>query len=216
MRVRTFGVWESCFMKCSPANNLLPGDSSQDVIASILRDDLAPLPPESPEGLKWILKKALRKDREDRYQTAREVFSDLCDLHEQLQEIQSSVGRSVPPIPDAEHIGQTKAATEQEPAVTTREALALPTSSAEHIVGKIKRHRVAAIIALTALVIAIAGITFGLYKLIGQNLSRTSQNQPKPALPSQRMKIARLTSTGKATDAAISPDGKYVVYVLDD
>ena len=30
------------------------------------------------------------------------------------------------------------------------------------------------------------------------------------------MKIARLTSTGKATDAAISPDGKYVVHVVDD
>jgi len=30
------------------------------------------------------------------------------------------------------------------------------------------------------------------------------------------MKIARLTSTGKATAAAISPDGKYVVHVVDD
>src|SRR5437588_1964262 len=61
------------------------GNTSQDVIASILRDDLPPLPLESPEALKWILKKAFRKDRSDRYQTARELFSDLHDLHGQLQ-----------------------------------------------------------------------------------------------------------------------------------
>jgi Tol biopolymer transport system component len=30
------------------------------------------------------------------------------------------------------------------------------------------------------------------------------------------MKVRKLTGTGKATDAAISPDGKYVVYVEDD
>src|SRR5437773_1196856 len=35
------------------------GDTSQDVIASILRDDLPPLPLEFPEGLKWILKKEI-------------------------------------------------------------------------------------------------------------------------------------------------------------
>ena len=30
------------------------------------------------------------------------------------------------------------------------------------------------------------------------------------------MKMVRLTSTGKVTDAAISPDGKYVVHVVND
>src|SRR5207237_6793511 len=43
------------------------------------------------------------------------------------------------------------------------------------------------------------------------------QNRPrKSAFFLQTMKIARLTSTGKATAAAISPDGKYVVHVVDD
>ncbi len=191
------------------------GDTSHDVIASILRDDLPPLPPKSPEGLKWIVKKALRKDQEDRYQTARELFSDLRDLNEQAQAIELNVGRSIPPTPDIGYLGQTKAAAAEEPAVRTKEALGRPTSSAEYIVGKIKRHRGAAIIVLTALVIAIAVITFGLYKLASQNLSQTSQNQPKTALHLQRMKIARLTTTGKATFAAISPDGKYVVHAVD-
>ncbi len=34
--------------------------------------------------------------------------------------------------------------------------------------------------------------------------------------PSPSMNVTRFTSTGKAQDAAISPDGKYVVYVIND
>src|SRR6266571_3959511 len=188
------------------------GDTSQDVIASILRDDLPPLPLESPEGLKWILKKALRKDRDDRYQTARELFSDLHDLHGQLQETQSSAGRSVLPIPDTDQIAQTKEVITQEPAATTREVPTRTTSSAEYIIGEIKRLGGVAIVVVAAL--AVGGVTFGLYKLIRWTQSQTSQT--KSAFSFQTMKIARLTSTGKTTAVAISPDGKYVVHVVDD
>ena len=38
----------------------------------------------------------------------------------------------------------------------------------------------------------------------------------RPAPPFQRMEITRLTSTGKASSAAISPDGRYVVHVMSD
>ncbi len=188
------------------------GDTSQDVIASILRDDLPPLPSEFPDGLKWILKKALRKDRDDRYQTARELFSDLHDLHGQLQETRSSAGRSVLPIPDTDQIAQTKEAITQEPAATTREVPTRTTSSAEYIIGEIKRLGGVAIVVVAAL--AVGSVTFGLYKLIRWTQSQTSQT--KSAFSFQTMKIARLTSTGKATAAAISPDGKYVVHVVDD
>jgi eukaryotic-like serine/threonine-protein kinase len=192
------------------------GASSQDVIASILRDDLLPVPTEFPDNVRWMLKKALRKESGDRYQTARELFSDLRDLHGQVQEIESSVTHAIPATADIEHGGQTGGAATQEPTVTTRQPLARPTSSAEYLVGEIKRHRGAAIVGLTALVIVIVVIAFGLNKFIGQKQSQTSQNQPKPALPSQTMKIARLISTGKAVGAAISPDGKYLVHVVDD
>ena len=63
-------------------------------------------------------------------------------------------------------------------------------------------------------VLAVGGVTFGLYKLVRWTQSQTSQT--KSAFSFQTMKIARLTSTGKATAAAISPDGKYVVHVVDD
>jgi eukaryotic-like serine/threonine-protein kinase len=190
------------------------GNTSQDVIASILRDDLPPPSLESPEGLKWILKKALRKDRDDRYQTARELFSDLRDLREQRQETDSSAGRSVLLAPTPEQVMQTRDAITHEPAVTTREASTRATSSAEYIAAKIKRLGGGAIVILAALAVAVAGITFGLYKFIRWTQSQTSQT--KAVVPFQTMKLSRLTSTGKATAAAISPDGRYVVHVVDD
>jgi Tol biopolymer transport system component len=60
---------------------------------------------------------------------------------------------------------------------------------------------------MAAIFILVAGVAFGLYKWIGQR-QRTA--------PTQTLKITRLTSTGKATTAAISPDGKYVVYAQDE
>src|SRR2546426_3150796 len=63
------------------------GGTAQDVIASILREDLPPISIDVPDRLRWVVEKALRKDREERYQTAREVFSDLRALHEHENEL---------------------------------------------------------------------------------------------------------------------------------
>ena len=38
----------------------------------------------------------------------------------------------------------------------------------------------------------------------------------RPSTPSEAMSVTRLTSSGKATQAAISPDGKYVVHSMDE
>ncbi len=190
------------------------GNTSQDVIASILRDDLPPLPLESPEGLKWILKKALRKNSEDRYQTARELFSDLHELQGQLRGIEPAIGRSVPLSSEVEERAHASITTDQEPAVITK-APARATSST-NIIAAIKNLRAGAIVLLTVLVIIVVVLTVGLYKFISWNQSQTRQNQTRPTVPFQTMKISRLTSTGKATHAAISPDGKYVVHVVDD
>ena len=61
--------------------------------------------------------------------------------------------------------------------------------------------RTAAILALSTLALALVG--FGVYKLVGK----------KTPAPFQTMTIERLTTTGNARKAAISPDGKYVAFV---
>lgn len=67
----------------------------------------------------------------------------------------------------------------------------------------------AVLIAGAILLIGGAAIGFGLYKFIGGNASQT-----EIAVPFQKMRITKLTTTGKATIAAISPDGRYVAHAM--
>jgi len=64
------------------------GDTVSDVIAAILKTEplsLASCWAEAPDELQWIVSKTLRKDREERYQTFRELLSDLNDLKQELE-----------------------------------------------------------------------------------------------------------------------------------
>jgi len=79
----------------------------------------------------------------------------------------------------------------------------------ESFLSSIVRHKRRLMIAAVVLVIAAAGISFGLFKLINGDQSHTNL-----AEAFQKMKITRLTTTGKAALAAISPDGKYVVHAM--
>jgi serine/threonine protein kinase/Tol biopolymer transport system component len=184
------------------------GETAEDVRAAILRDTVSPLSSEIPERLKWIVEKALRKDREDRYQTARELLSDLRELQklesssEALRKhsvaAQASDGESVTGGPSAM---ASKASTNQ---------IAPPqTSSAEYIVNEIRRHKQGVLITAAVLLLIIGGLAYGLIGL-------WRHQQPRATVSSQSMKITRLTDSGHATAAAISPDGNYVVYVREE
>src|SRR3989442_3623048 len=80
------------------------------------------------------------------------------------------------------------------------------TSSAEYVVNEIKRHKTVAFFVVALLAVFLAGIGYGIYKWVAK--------QSKPAF--QSAKLQRLTTSGKASDAAISPDGKYVAHVKSD
>jgi Tol biopolymer transport system component len=67
------------------------GDTSSDVIASILSNKPIPLTrfaPHIPPELEWIVEKTLRKDREERYQTAKELLTDLRSLRRKLEYVE--------------------------------------------------------------------------------------------------------------------------------
>src|SRR2546422_232721 len=75
------------------------GATKSDVIVSILERDPPPLEDDANEPaieLKWILHKALRKEKEERYQTARELLGDLKDVRHEL-DTQTTRGRSIKP-----------------------------------------------------------------------------------------------------------------------
>jgi len=84
------------------------GATSSDVIASILDREpttLARYSPEAPTELEWIVKKALRKDREERYQTAKELLSDLKSLKHRL-EFEQELERSMDTGPQSADLAQ--------------------------------------------------------------------------------------------------------------
>src|SRR6266403_5601233 len=75
------------------------GATTSDVIVSILEREppaLAQLSPEPPAELLWIISKTLHKDREGRYQTAKDLLIDLKSLKQDL-ESESKLENSLQP-----------------------------------------------------------------------------------------------------------------------
>ncbi|OLE54523.1 MAG: hypothetical protein AUG51_08015 [Acidobacteria bacterium 13_1_20CM_3_53_8] len=173
-----------------------------------------------PAELEVIIKKALRKDRDERYQTAREMLVDLKALQREL-DVTSHLEHSASPdsrsslIPEAALLPSgeqpTSILTAERQTESTSETTATRTnvSSAEYIFTEIKRHKRGAALALAALVIAAGAFALIWYKFIRQSKATASEHQ---------MKITRLVTglTGRPGSVSISPDGKYVAYALYD
>ncbi|HJT64989.1 MAG TPA: protein kinase [Pyrinomonadaceae bacterium] len=137
------------------------GETSTDVIVAITQKEPLPLArfaPNVPAELEWIIMKALRKDRDERYQTIKELLTDLRRLKQRL-EFESELERTVPSGMSAVKSSDVA------PAPTTPER-ALPTktvshvSSAEYIATGIRRHKIAAAIVA---ILLIAGSAAGFY-----------------------------------------------------
>jgi eukaryotic-like serine/threonine-protein kinase len=146
------------------------GETPNHVIVSILESDPPPLAryAEVPAELERIVGKALRKDREERYQTASDLALDLKSL-KQEREVEARLKRSLQPdLGDREgttkSIGHAAGETVQGSAPHTAEILtARPTSSAEYLVGAVQRHKRAAVLAAIALIIAVAAGVYFFY-----------------------------------------------------
>lgn len=89
-------------------------------------------------------------------------------------------------------------------------------SSAEYVVEQIKAHRkgLAVALALILLFVVLPLGGYALYRL--WSVHRHPEGVAAQPLSFQNAKITRLTTTGRATSAAISPDGRYVVYASSD
>ena len=113
------------------------GVNALDVISAILQKEPQPLKSQTveiPAELQRIINKALRKDREERYQTARDLLNDLKDLKEELSFAakQARVGRT-----EMQEVVTAPA----DAVPTSANAAATTTSSAQILLGEIKRHK---------------------------------------------------------------------------
>jgi Tol biopolymer transport system component len=199
------------------------GENAIETIGSILNKEPVPLSrqmPDVPHEIERIINKALRKDREERYQTAKDLLIDLRDVKQDL-EFQDKLERSTSSDASREEVSgkgdeQATVASADESARQTKEVkLADRTSSISHLVSKIERKHTGVLLAVAALVIA--GIVFGLYKFINQNRSASnSQTKPVSTETSGLLKTTQITSwSGLDIFPAISPDGNSIAYSSD-
>jgi hypothetical protein len=79
------------------------GATSSDTLVSILEREprsLNSFSPEIPEELEWIVTKALTKDCDDRYQTSREMLTDLRRLKQRLSVAAELERSTAPQLPE--------------------------------------------------------------------------------------------------------------------
>ena len=203
-------IWSLGVMLYEMTTGVVPfaGETSADVIAAIVKTDPPPvtaLAPDVPTKLDEIIAKAIEKDRDERYQTIKDLLVDLRRVKKRL-DFESETERSTSPdqtqsIHSTPPVGQT----------STLDSVR-PMSSAEYIVSEIKRHKTGVLLTAIAVpLILVAG--FFVWSKFGTRATPAAA----PA-----MKITKLTSGGRVNgmridgSTSISPDGKYVVYTLDE
>ncbi len=193
--------------------------TTSDVMVAVLTQDAPPLAlaaKEVPAELERIVRKALRKDKEERYQTIKDMALDLKALRRDL-EIGAELERSYAPsftsgIRAAESSAPQRAAlsTAQQAARTSAIDAAHSTESADSLAAGIRQGQRGMLLVVVILAVT-AGLAFGLYKYFGQNRAVKQR-----ANLFQQLRVTKLTNNGNTKTAAISPDGKYIVYAMDE
>ena len=122
----------------------------------------------APQDLQRIVRRCLAKDPEKRYQSIKEVAIELDELRQELKQ-KSELEYSVQPESEggerASGSQEVKAGGAQSAADDTAPiGIARPTSSAEYIVGEIKRHKLGAAIVIGLVVLTVAVIGIGIYR----------------------------------------------------
>ena len=144
------------------------GDSIIDTLHKIIHEpapSITDLNPSASPDLQRLIRKCLAKEPEKRYQTIRDTANDLEELIEELKGV-SDLERSVAPpantTTSGRQIGGGKSTDDDVRAAESTVLISQPTaSSAEYIVSGIKRHKLAAVIGLLAIVVGAVGL--GLY-----------------------------------------------------
>ncbi len=132
------------------------GENAMDVSGAILHKEPAPirqLLPDIPQDIERLINKTLRKDREERYQTAKDLLIDLKDARQEL-EVQSRLERTSPSNREDPN-RQIKAATTTDVPHTT--------SSAEYLVSEITKRKRGIAIGLIVLFLALIGVGYWLF-----------------------------------------------------
>ncbi|MGA6988743.1 MAG: protein kinase [Terriglobales bacterium] len=208
------------------ATGMMPfrGDSSAVIFKAILDAEPTPvvrLNPDVPGELEHIIDKALEKDREMRYQGAAEIRADLKRLKRQTDSRQRpSSGSAATAIAIEHESGSQSSGQHSVPGgsssggssgnvskmMAAQPARAPVQTSSSSAVDIAKKHKLGVTAGAIAATVVLLAAGFGVYSVLHRAVS----------VPFQNFTITQVTNSGKAGASAISPDGKYLLSVLND
>jgi Tol biopolymer transport system component/tRNA A-37 threonylcarbamoyl transferase component Bud32 len=202
------------------------GRSSSHTIVAILDEEPPPLArflPDAPESLQELVSDALMKDREARFQTAKQMLAKLRRLKGRL-DAGASLEYSTAPNPTTRASHEAADFTASLDA-QTRTGSPVPPRTTAHTGGMAaatqpgaspRRRRRPALIAVGVVVVA-AVVTFvglAVYRFIVVHSHTEEARAPFAQL--QNMKFTKLPAGGITRSAVISPDGRLVARVADE
>ena len=153
------------------------GETKTDVIVAIAKSEppaIARFAPNIPAEFEWIVLKALRKDVDERYQTIKELESDLKKLKQRI-EFQSELERSMAPEqyqatmsgmaeteinPSTPRFSTQSVAPQAVQTSVVSGTVQTRASSAEYIVNRIKQHKAVAAIIVGVAILAVIAIIY--------------------------------------------------------
>lgn len=187
--------------------NPFEGETISDSLAALIYVEPQPLE-DVPEELQRIIRKALRKNAAERYQSIKDFALDLKDLRAQIKHDSAEIHVSR----SAKTNALTRHSTSENDTLIHRTASTVNATSGRgadrtktqihSVAAKKKPRRFLPIGLLAAAVILALG---SIYLLPDSFVGRA----PK----FDAIQVSRLTETGSAHQAAISPDGKLVAFV---
>lgn len=180
------------------------GATSAVIFHAILQlDPLSPLQLNAtlPPKLQEIIEKLLEKDRDLRYQSAADLRGDLKRLKRDVES-----GRKATATPGSAPISTATPVSGSHPSVPIAAASSptTPFSQSSAVVAAARQHKTGIGVTVVVALLLIAAAGYGIYSLV----TRTH-----PA-PFQNFTVTKVTDTGDAVSAALSPDGKYILSLV--